>query len=1465
AIVTELVSDLQGVGLTVVRKGDRIGIARNGTTDTFTVARAIVPTGSASVAAATTRVVQLTGPVNAGDTWTLSVAGGALAPYEVAASASNANAVATAFASAANGLTGYTAFAVGSTVYLTKLAAGAFTLAVDLARNDEAAVALVSGTPKLSWLHEIQLLPSLPGAAEEGDRWTLVIGTSDPYVVVADGGDSVADIVDALIAEIDTDYLTERVGNVLRVRQSSGAPLAIEPVTQLRPKAYTAVNEVEDNRDHYLKIVVELAGDEATGGYSAGEIWTIQIDGFLYSFTVPTGTQETRNLRTIAQGLVDAVNLHAQAALRPFRAVLAPAGAVIRVEDKDVDEDLPGTPVGDDPFTFEVKRGGGIVRGVFDIDGANVVEGSINVPVILPGYEDLVAAFPFFRFLFERTDVLRFRARPVLQLIGTDGTTVLHTSTGNLAGVDPGSSTNVDPYFEFTFNSLAHGPGTYFLKVSSLIDWDDTTLFLGIPNTFRADGLVGVDGVAPGQSYDLLVSLQRHATNPDAITLVNKTITIIEGTGTGQTATIEAYDPETRRYTLDREWTISPDATSRFQISQALTYNPLLDEYQVILTGSPGVGEHVIVNVVPRPTRTYNSDQAFDADANFGENEELQVKVRTGRAVIGLQGQATIGEKWVLSLRAHPTEGAVAEFFFKVEDSGDLALSAIADDLRRQVNDHADYDAVLLDGDNTAFVVSGVGGTAFYTDFRIMIDTDPTAGENYVPESLGGSEQQAEVRLSGRPAADETWTLTVDGTAYSYVTSARDDLAAIALRLGGLLPTLQYEVKILGSAITIGRRTGGAATVALSVSGGSAGGGSVGVALELTGHAAQNEVWSLRLDGGAPINYTVGFGDTLASIARGLALQIPVATYEVNLLGRTISVARRAAGLVGVQLAMSPDSRGGAEIVHQLYFDELTWNVPQTVQVFAIDDDFIDGGDALVFPPFEERVNAVRGPVLIDGGVRVAEERFLNTPLMLPGEKNVPIPNGTVGGVGSTQDGRGTVSDPNATHVSAAHGERPGFDPRMNDFAFIFGFLNGPAGEIVLDVDEVDGDILSLATADNTKAFRVGYQLLRPGVGSVPGAVEFSGTPHRDDLASIDWTQAVIQLDGLAKTGEIWTLTLGGTDFPHLVAAGENSPATVARAIAADARLAGYDVELRVGLLGDTKMIVRKAGTTFTADFEVTPVSVGAPVDATNSVGGTPLESDIAGARWIEAAWRLLTAGATGDEFRITLTRGATAFTASHTVGADPHVEDATADLAADIDGSAFSELDPLVSGSRVTFTTPFPAGQAPLGGNEYYVKPFNLNFRVVESDQVDTLNVFHGNSPADDVGVLTSTRLTGLGMGGDTVIADRLIPGGITYANLEALNIELGFGADDFTIESTHAGSTTVKTGRGGDQVLVKTIDGHTTIVTGDGNDHVTVSNDETLVDQITALLTLDLGAGDDTITVDDSGDGNHHVGILT
>ena len=64
---------------------------------------------------------------------------------------------------------------------------------------------------------------------------------------------------------------------------------------------------------------------------------------------------------------------------------------------------------------------------------------------------------------------------------------------------------------------------------------------------------------------------------------------------------------------------------------------------------------------------------------------------------------------------------------------------------------------------------------------------------------------------------------------------------------------------------------------------------------------------------------------------------------------------------------------------------------------------------------------------------------------------------------------------------------------------------------------------------------------------------------------------------------------------------------------------------------------------------------------------------------------------------------------------------------------------------------------------------PTSANLATIESHQVDTLNVFNGDSVSADSGTLTSTRLTGLGMGGDQFIAGRLVQGGITYEGLEA------------------------------------------------------------------------------------------------
>ena len=121
----------------------------------------------------------------------------------------------------------------------------------------------------------------------------------------------------------------------------------------------------------------------------------------------------------------------------------------------------------------------------------------------------------------------------------------------------------------------------------------------------------------------------------------------------------------------------------------------------------------------------------------------------------------------------------------------------------------------------------------------------------------------------------------------------------------------------------------------------------------------------------------------------------------------------------------------------------------------AVDDDFIDGGDALVFPAFEERVNAIRGPLTIQGGIPEGSEQQINDPFGLPTETNLLRPEGFISdsdfGVGATtvsdpgalNAGDGVLVDPLADHVNATTGERPGFDPRMDDFSYVV-YLHRP-------------------------------------------------------------------------------------------------------------------------------------------------------------------------------------------------------------------------------------------------------------------------------------------------------------------------------------------------------------------------------------------------------------------------------------
>ena len=77
-----------------------------------------------------------------------------------------------------------------------------------------------------------------------------------------------------------------------------------------------------------------------------------------------------------------------------------------------------------------------------------------------------------------------------------------------------------------------------------------------------------------------------------------------------------------------------------------------------MLTRAPQ--QDVVVNVVPQATPTYDSSQAFNASANFGINNDVQVRVRTPQATFLFAGMPAEGETWTVLLDDRPYSYTVA-------------------------------------------------------------------------------------------------------------------------------------------------------------------------------------------------------------------------------------------------------------------------------------------------------------------------------------------------------------------------------------------------------------------------------------------------------------------------------------------------------------------------------------------------------------------------------------------------------------------------------------------------------------------------------------------------------------------------------------------------------------------------------------------------------------------------------------
>ena len=1458
---------------------------------------------------ATTRTVTLTETANIGDSWTLKNGSTLLASHTVLA----VNDVAADFASEIDSSGAYNAYleTSGNSFVIVRIDDSAFNATLDpVTRSTTAPTGSVtSGTPDVTWTQTITLAPGDP-TDKTGDIWRVDVAgntesqTVDTTVSATDtAGEAVATAI--LGSSAFTGTAVPGSGNTVVVTSSDGSPITVGNLRQTRADAFTGTPGTPlsgPEAAHFFDATIDLSA-VFDGPYTRTP-FTFTIDGDVITHKpVAAGDitpAEDRTGETVVRDLVAALDAGTR-----FNVTVNGSG-IVRITD----------PTGVDPFNVKSEAGGSITV-VVDIDDAAPIE---TFEFYTGRFFDIRSVFDSGT-VIERVATVRTVVVPTVSLFDPSGIKLAETDlrTGTL---DRGSDSLDDPLVSFEVDV----EGIYVVRVGSRLEqfapvfetnpFNETyeNPFSGVfggsstrPNPAHVEFdrqaaavpnspfLFEGGGVPFGEEYRLVVSVPGHKTNASQLDLIGTTVTILDGPAIGSTATVAGYEPDNHTFVLDRLLDVADVASDHeFELSfdpyvaysDYGTQSPVNDSYNVVLTVPPIAD--VTVDVTPKRTRTFDTERVFDADVDFGQRDEIQVEVATPEATLTFDGAVIDDETWIIKLR--PVDAIT------LRPTGGLVIAATFDG--------ADWEANVRQLDPAGQVVAAamidatLPGTTAGLATLIDLVLDDSAADLVDPAFtidtlISATPSGSTVELSGIGTVETSFfaSVAVEGDSAGLVFI--DDCNS-----GDLEDRRCNSKKV---ELPFKNRTNV-------------------LTLEVGGVPVQGDTWNLALTDGIatyPASAMVGFRGDLASIADEWANDLASAPFDILVVGLVLVISARGDGpidatanivtaspttgdITSKQFDFTNDSgkldedkgqptndHGAATVQSFLTFTPTNWATPQTVTVMAIDDDFIDGGDALVFPAFEERVNPIRGPLSIIGGLSDAGERSINDPFGLPDETNFLLSEGYVGTATEVPSGApaifdGVLFDELADHVNATTGERPGFDPRMNDFDYVVTFLDPITGqETKLDVARqgVTSDILSLLRKD---PFAVG-SFSSPAPTTAPSPITFRGTPEQTASTDlIEWSQATIDLAGEGRSAipddansvaETWTITLTGaagvTVYPLTVAVGDESPARIALKLAQDISADitnGYTARVAVGILGDARLVItRDDNTVFSVSTEITPATTGdpataLPVSGTFVVGGTPVVSDISAHMWTSAAWFFdldatvegtWTINAGGVPHTVTMAAGSSIADLTSALATEVRIFDATQ--------SKTDRLAPAISGTTVTFDGPWPDGPVP-SGLEYSISPFNPNEAVNEVDQVDTLNVSHGNSPADDIGYLTTDRLTGLGMGPDAIIGGQRINGGITYSALEEIFIELGTGDNHFVIESTHEGSTTITSGPGADVFDINEILGHTEIYTGANSDIVNVGSQVSyvaptstgdtahLVNTIGALLTID--GGTDEIT---------------
>ena len=322
---------------------------------------------------------------------------------------------------------GYTAFAIGSTLYVTRIS-GADDLTIAVTRGG-AGLPPLSGTIVQRYEHTVELNPVVAGTAQEDETWTIEIGTVERTVDRSTRGETTSEIVDRARRRAhgrhhrrdrrptSTASCRSSARTAPRSTSSRCASTARTPTSSTRRRRSSSSDKqvpVRRRQRHprALHVGERPARRPLHRRARSGR-----------SGSTPRRSSTSSRARPTCRRTSARCASSRPASSPRSTSQSSRFGAELLNTSRRRDPDLRRQAGTDDPFVLEIARGGGVVEGVIDIDRSTLVQGEVIVPVVLPEFQFLVSLYPSLAAFFSTADRVAFTARPHIEVYKADAGT----------------------------------------------------------------------------------------------------------------------------------------------------------------------------------------------------------------------------------------------------------------------------------------------------------------------------------------------------------------------------------------------------------------------------------------------------------------------------------------------------------------------------------------------------------------------------------------------------------------------------------------------------------------------------------------------------------------------------------------------------------------------------------------------------------------------------------------------------------------------------------------------------------------------------------------------------------------------------------------------------------------------------------------------------------------------------------